>query len=139
MVGTLILVGGHFLFGITFKGNLILLFFSTLLFLFAALNLGIIVSSIANTQQVAFQIATLVSMLPSMLLSGFIFPIESMPVVVQILTNVTPAKFYLIILRAILLKGVGVESFWPQLVYLMIFSLVLLFLSALINKKSKIA
>jgi ABC-2 type transport system permease protein len=107
--------------------------------LFAALNLGIIVSSIANTQQVAFQIATLVTMLPSMLLSGFIFPIESMPFVVQILTNVTPAKFYLIILRAILLKGVGIESFWPQLIYLTIFSLVLLSLSALINKKSKIA
>jgi ABC-2 type transport system permease protein len=139
MIGTLILVGGHFLFGTTIKGNLLLLFLSTLLFLFAALNLGIIVSSIANTQQVAFQIATLVSMLPSMLLSGFIFPIESMPVVVQVLTNITPAKFFLVILRAILLKGVGIESFWPQLVYLTIFSLVLLFLSALINKKSKVA
>jgi len=139
MVGALILIGGHFLFGITFKGSLILLLFSTLLFLFAALNLGIIVSSIANSQQVAFQIATLVTMLPSMLLSGFIFPIESMPFVIQILTNVTPAKFYLIILRAILLKGVGIESFWPQLVYLMIFSLVLLSLSVLINKRSKIA
>lgn len=139
MVGALILLGGHFLFGTTIRGNIILLFFSTLLFLFAALNLGIIVSSIANTQQVAFQIATLVSMLPSMLLSGFIFPIESMPVVVQVLTNVTPAKFYLIILRGILLKGVGIESFWPQMVYLMIFSLVLLSLSALINKRSKIA
>jgi ABC-2 type transport system permease protein len=139
MIGTLILVGGHFLFGTTIKGNLLLLFFSTLLFLFAALNLGIIVSSIANTQQVAFQIATLVSMLPSMLLSGFIFPIESMPVIVQVLTNITPAKFYLVILRAILLKGVGIESFWPELIYLTIFSLVLLFLSALINKKSKVA
>jgi ABC-2 type transport system permease protein len=139
MIGAIILVGGHILFGIALKGNIFLLFFSTLLFLFAALNLGIIVSSIANTQQVAFQIATLVSMLPSMLLSGFIFPIESMPVVVQVLTNITPAKFFLIILRSILLKGVGIESFWPQLVYLIIFSAVLLLLSTLINKKSKIA
>ncbi|MGA7721528.1 MAG: ABC transporter permease [Ignavibacteriaceae bacterium] len=139
LVGVIILLGGHFLFGVTFKGNLFLLFFSTMVFLFAALNLGIIVSSIANSQQVAFQIATLVTMLPSMLLSGFIFPIESMPFVVQIITNITPAKFYLIILRSILLKGVGLESFWPQLVYLTIFSLVLLFLSALINKRSKIA
>ncbi|MDR3628441.1 MAG: ABC transporter permease [Ignavibacteriaceae bacterium] len=138
IIGTFILISGHFLFGTMIKGNIILLFFSTLLFLFAALNLGIIVSSIANTQQVAFQIATLVSMLPSMLLSGFIFPIESMPWVVQILTNITPAKFYLVVLRAILLKGVGIESFWPQLVYLAIFSLVLLFLSSLINKKSKV-
>jgi ABC-2 type transport system permease protein len=138
IIGAFILISGHFLFGTSIRGNIILLFFSTLLFLFAALNLGIIVSSIANTQQVAFQIATLVSMLPSMLLSGFIFPIESMPWVVQILTNITPAKFYLVVLRAILLKGVGIESFWPQLVYLAIFSLVLLFLSALINKKSKV-
>jgi ABC-2 type transport system permease protein len=139
IIGAFILTAGHFLFGTMVKGNVILLLFSTLLFLFAALNLGILVSSISNTQQVAFQIATLVSMLPSMLLSGFIFPIESMPVVVQILTNITPAKFFLVVLRAILLKGVGIESFWPQLVYLLIFSLVLLFLSALINKRSKVA
>jgi ABC-2 type transport system permease protein len=139
LIGAFVLIGGHILFGITIRGNLLLLLFSTLLFLFAALNLGIIVSSIADSQQVAFQMATLISMLPSMLLSGFIFPIESMPWVIQILTNITPAKFYLIILRDIVLKGVGVESFWPQLVYLLIFSLILLILSTLINKKSKIA
>jgi ABC-2 type transport system permease protein len=139
MICTFVLIGAYFLFGTTIKGNVFVLFFSTLLFLFAALNLGILVSSIANSQQVAFQIATLVSMLPSMLLSGFIFPIESMPVIVQIITNITPAKFFLVVLRGILLKGVGIESFWPQLVYLLIFSLVLLSLSALINKKSKIA
>jgi ABC-2 type transport system permease protein len=139
IIAAFILIAGYFLFGITIKGNIILLFFSTLLFIFASLNLGIIVSSIADTQQVAFQIATLVSMLPSMLLSGFVFPIESMPPVVQILTNITPAKFFLIILRGILLKGVGISAFWQQMVYLLIFSLVLLILSAVINKKSKIA
>ncbi len=139
MIAAFILIAGYILFGITIKGNIILLFFSTLLFLFATLNLGIFVSSIADTQQVAFQIATLVSMLPSMLLSGYIFPIESMPGFVQILSNITPAKFFLIILRAVLLKGAGLEAFWPQLIYLLIFALVMLTLSSLINKKSKTA
>ncbi len=139
MIAAFILIAGYVLFGITIRGNIILLFFSTLLFLFATLNLGIFVSSIADTQQVAFQIATLVSMLPSMLLSGYIFPIESMPPVVQVLTNITPAKFFLIILRAILLKGAGIEAFWPQLIYLFIFSLIMLSLSSLINMKSKTA
>ena len=139
LIAAFILIAGYILFGITIRGNIILLFFSTLLFLFASLNIGIIVSSIADTQQVAFQIATLVSMLPSMLLSGFVFPIESMPPVVQILTNVTPAKFFMIVLRGILLKGVGIESLWPQLIYLIIFSMILMMLSIIINKKSKIA
>jgi ABC-2 type transport system permease protein len=67
---------------------------------------------------VAFQIATLISLLPSLMLSGFIFPIESMPVAIQWLTNITPAKFYVVILRGILLKGVGLEAFWEQAVYL---------------------
>ncbi len=139
MIAAFILIAGYILFGITIKGNIILLFFSTLLFLSAALNLGIVVSSIADTQQVAFQMATLISMLPSMLLSGYIFPIESMPPVVQVLSNVTPAKFFLVILRGILLKGAGIEAFWPQLVYLLIFSLVLLSISAIINMRSKTA
>jgi len=139
LIASFVLFTGYILFGLTIKGNIILLFFSTLLFLFASLNIGIIVSSIADTQQVAYQIATLVSMLPSMLLSGFIFPIESMPSVVQIITNITPAKFFMVVLRGILLKGVGIESLWPQLIYLIIFSMILLLLSVLINKKSKTA
>lgn len=139
IIATFILIAGYILFGITVRGNIFLLFFSMLLFLFASLNIGVIVSSIADTQQVAFQIATLVSMLPSMLLSGFVFPIESMPPVIQILTNITPAKFFMIVLRGILLKGVGIESLWPQLVYLLIFSMILMTLSIIINKKSKIA
>ena len=139
IIAAFILFAGYILFGITIKGSIILLFFSMLLFLFASLNLGIIVSSIANSQQVAFQIATLVSMLPSMLLSGFVFPIESMPPVIQIITNITPAKFFMIILRDILLKGVGIDAFWQQLVYLVIFSLVLLLLSVIVNKRSRTA
>ena len=139
IITVFILIAGYVLFGVPVKGNIILLFFSTLLFLFAALNLGIFVSSIANSQQVAFQMATLISMLPSTLLSGFIFPIESMPKLIQILTNITPAKFFLTILRDILLKGAGLNAYWDQLIYLFLFSLVTLLLLILITRKSKIA
>ena len=131
MVAAFILISGYILFGITIQGSIILLFFTTLLFLFASLTLGIFVSSIANNQQVAFQIATLVSLLPSVILSGFIFPIESMPAFIQILTNITPAKFFLIILRGILLKGVGLSAFWPEVIYLFIFAMVFLSLAVI--------
>lgn len=137
LISTLVLVAGQILFGITVKGSYILLFITTLVFLFAALNLGVFVSTISDSQQVAFQISTLVSMLPALILSGFIFPIESMPPFVQILTNITPVKFYIVILRSIILKGVGIETFWTQVIYLLIFASVLLTLSTIIGKKTR--
>ncbi|HKI77741.1 MAG TPA: ABC transporter permease [Ignavibacteriaceae bacterium] len=138
-IAAMILVAGNILFGVVVNGSYILLFLTTLLFLFASSNLGIFVSSIADTQQVAFQIATLVSLLPSVILSGFIFPIDSMPAVIQVITNITPAKFYIIILRSILLKGVGLSAFWPEVIYLFIFAFFFLGLATLINKKSESA
>jgi ABC-2 type transport system permease protein len=137
IISALVLTAGYILFGITVQGSYFLLFFTTLIFLFAALNLGIFVSTIADSQQVAFQIATLISMLPAVILSGFIFPIESMPTVIQILTNVTPAKFYIVILRDIMLKGVGISAFWDQIIYLLIFAFVFLTLSTLIGKRTR--
>ncbi len=139
LIASAILFAGYLLFGLTIKGNVLLLFFSTLIFLFASLNLGILISSISESQQVAFQLSSLISLLPSFLLSGFVFPIESMPPVIQILTNITPVKFYIIILRDILLKGVGLEAFWQQIIYLVIFNLFFLGLASLINKKNKTA
>lgn len=133
----IILLAGNILFGIVIKGSIFWLMFSTLIFLFASLCLGIFVSTISNSQQVAFQLATMISMLPSIILSGFIFPISSMPVVLQILTNITPSKFYIIILRAIMLRGVGIEAFWQQLVYLTIFSILLLMLAVIRYKKTE--
>lgn len=125
-----VLIAAYFLFGVVIKGSLVLLFFATLLFVIAALSIGLFVSTIANSQLVAFQLAALVSMLPTMILSGFMFPIRSMPWWLQIISNVTPAKFYLIILRSIILKGVGLSAFWPQLVYLLIFIGIVLLISA---------
>jgi ABC-2 type transport system permease protein len=125
-------------FGITVKGSYLLLFVSTLIFLIAALSLGIFISTIADSQQVAFQIASVATMLPTFILSGFIFPIESMPSVIQVLTNITPAKFYIIILRSIMLKGVGIEAFWKPLVSLLIFTTVFLGISTLRMKRAKV-
>jgi ABC-2 type transport system permease protein len=85
---------------------------------------------------VAFQLASLFSMLPTMILSGFMFPIRSMPWWLQILTNITPAKFYLVILRSIILKGVGLAAFWDQVLYLMIFTSFMLFISIRRFKKT---
>ncbi len=137
VVASLILFAGYLLFDVTIKGSLLLLFISTFIFLFASLNLGILVSTVSDSQQVAFQLAALISLLPSFLLSGFVFPIESMPPVIQIFTNITPVKFYIVILRDILLKGAGLYAFWDQLIYLLLFSVFFLGLAAIINRRSK--
>lgn len=134
---TIVLLAGYILFGIVIKGNLLLLLLGTFAFLFAALSLGIFISTVADSQQVAFQAANVTSLLPSLILSGFIFPIESMPVAIQVLTNITPAKFFIVILRAILLRGAGVSAFWDQLIYLGIFGFIFIALATLVDKKSK--
>lgn len=131
----LILIASYFLFGVEVKGSLLLLFLTTIIFLIASTIMGIFISVISDSQQVAFTLATFVSLLPSIILSGFIFPIDSMPFVIQIITNITPVKFFLVILRAIMLRGVGVEAFWEQLIYLGIFIILLVVLGTVINKK----
>jgi len=129
VAATLVLTAAYFLFDVVIKGSLILLFFATLLFVLAALSIGLYVSTISDSQQVAFQLASLFSMLPTIMLSGFMFPIRSMPWWLQVISNITPAKFYLVILRSIILKGVGVSAFWDQAVYLCIFISFMLFVS----------
>jgi ABC-2 type transport system permease protein len=131
----MILIVGYFLFGVEIKGSIILLFLTTLLFLSASTGIGILVSVIADSQQVAFSIATFLTLLPSVILSGFIFPIESMPLPIQILTNITPAKFFIEILRAIVIRGVGVSSFWQQALYLLLYTSVIIFLANIINNR----
>ncbi|NUN07856.1 MAG: ABC transporter permease [Ignavibacteriaceae bacterium] len=132
---TIILIAGYIFFEVSVKGSYLLLFVATLLFLFSGTGIGILVSVIADTQQVAFMMATLISLLPSLLLSGFIFPIEGMHPIIQVFTNITPAKFYINILRAIILRGVGLEAIWVNMLYLLIFSIITLLIAAKIYKK----
>jgi ABC-2 type transport system permease protein len=126
----LILIAGYILFGIVIKGSFFWLIVCIFIYIFSALCIGLLVSTISDSQQVAFQIGALISMLPSMLLSGFIFPIESMPAVIQIFTNITPAKFFIVCMRTILLKGEGIDIFWDQILYMILFSLIVLVIAA---------
>lgn len=131
----LILIAGYIFFGVEVKGDYLLLLLTTLIFLTASTSLGIFISVISDSQQVAFSAATFASLLPSFILSGFVFPIESMPWLVQIITNITPVKFYIEILRAIILRGVGITAIWDQIIYLTIFTSVLILLASVIGKR----
>ena len=118
------------LFGVPMRGSWTLLLAALSLFLIGALGLGLLISSVADTQQVAFQLALLASFLPTLMLSGFIFPISSMPRALQIVTYAVPARYFLIALRGVVLKGAGVEAFGIDLVALAVFAAVVLTLAS---------
>ena len=126
-----ILLVAMVLFGLPMRGSWLVLLGTISLYLVGALGLGLLVSSIAETQQVAFQLAVLASFLPTLMLSGFIFPIASMPAFLQTVTSIVPARYFLVALRGIVLKGVGLRVIWPQLVSLVVFSTVVLLLASL--------
>jgi ABC-2 type transport system permease protein len=127
----LILFASQLLFDLPMRGSWLLLCGSIALFLVGALGQGLLISTAADSQQVAFQIALLSSFLPTFILSGFIFPISSMPVPIQVITNIVPSRYFLVALRAIVLKGAGVGAFWEQLAALGIFAVVTLALASL--------
>jgi ABC-2 type transport system permease protein len=102
-----------------------------LLFLIGALGMGLLVSTIAQSQQVAFQVALLSSFLPTIMLSGFIFPIASMPVALQVVTYLVPARYFLVALRGIVLKGVGVDVIAAPLAALAVFAVAVIGLAAI--------
>ena len=119
------------LFDLPMRGSWAVLLGSISLFLVGALAFGLLISTIADTQQVAFQMALLTSYLPTLMLSGFIFPIASMPLFLQGVTYVVPARYFLVTLRGILLKGVGPSALWEQLAAMAIFAVVILGLASL--------
>ncbi|HEX9614693.1 MAG TPA: ABC transporter permease [Bacteroidota bacterium] len=121
VAATIILVFGWILFDVTIKGDILLFYLAIVVFLLGGLGQGMLISNVAHTQQVAFLMSVFSSLLPSFLLSGFIFPIKSMPVFLQIISNVIPVKFFLVIVRSIILKGVGFEAVWEQFLYLAVF------------------
>lgn len=112
----------YIFFDVGVAGSLLSLAGVTALFLFACLGLGIFISSIADTQQVAFLIAMLATFLPSFILSGFVFPIENMPALIRLVTYLVPARYYLSALRIIMLKGGGPALFWREVVLLALFA-----------------
>ena len=131
----LIILTSMVLFELPMNGSWALLILAIGLFLIGAQAQGLLVSTIAETQQVAFQLALLSSFLPTFILSGFIFPISSMPTVVQAITRIVPARYFLVALRAIVLKGAGITAFWEELLALAVFATVALTLAALRLKR----
>jgi ABC-2 type transport system permease protein len=127
----IVIVAAMLLFDLPMRGSWWLLCLSIGLYLIGAQAQGLLISTIAQTQQVAFQVALLSSLLPTMILSGFIFPITSMPVVVQWITHIVPARYFLVALRAIVLKGADLAAFWQQLMALAIFATVATTLASL--------
>jgi ABC-2 type transport system permease protein len=99
-------------------------------FLVGALGTGLFVSTMTDSQEMAFQVASLVAMLPTLILSGFIFPIASMPLALQIVSYGVPARHFLVALRGLVLKGLGLADVWPSLAALVAFGVVILGLSA---------
>jgi ABC-2 type transport system permease protein len=106
------------LFGLVIRGSLLFLFGASLLFLLGGLGLGLLISTVAGTQQVAFLISVIATLLPCFVLSGFVFPIRNMPVVLQAVTYLLPARYYLTVLRGIMLKGVGIGILSRQVLFL---------------------
>jgi ABC-2 type transport system permease protein len=130
VAATVILILGYALFGIEIRGSIALLYAAIFVLIVGALGQGLLISTITDSQQVAFMISVFSSLLPSFLLSGFMFPISSMPVFLQVLSNVAIAKFFLVTCRGIILKGVGFAELWEQFLYMLVFALVMLGVSS---------
>jgi ABC-2 type transport system permease protein len=119
---------GFFWFKVPIHGSYILMLFCSCIFLAGALGMGLLFSTIARSSQEAMQLALLTTMLPSMLLSGMVFPIENMPKVVQLVTYLVPARYFLRILRGIFLKGVGISHLWSDIIPMTLFSIFMMWL-----------
>ncbi len=119
----------YFVFGMPVQGSLFLLGLEVMLFILTSLGLGILISTLVSTQQTAMMISLIALMLPTIILSGFIFPIENMPRLLQILTYIIPARWFLVIIKDIMLKGVGIAFFWKETLILAAMCLLLLGIS----------
>ncbi|HLY29317.1 MAG TPA: ABC transporter permease, partial [Aggregatilineales bacterium] len=120
----LVLAVGSFWFGVPIRGSVMLLFGLTLLFILPNLGIGLLISTVATNQMQA-QLMSMPIVMPSMFLSGFFFPIAAMPVFLQLVSRLIPLTYFLVIVRSLVVKGVGLEYMVPQIVALSIFSVVL--------------
>lgn len=127
---TLILLVGRYLFGVPIVGHLTDLYVAAMLFIAATLALGLFVSTLAKTQFQSFQLA-FVTMLPSILLSGFMFPFAGMPRVAQWIAQVLPLTHFNVMVRGILLRGSGLAELWPQIGKLLIFFAIMMFFAVI--------
>jgi ABC-2 type transport system permease protein len=125
----LVIVEARLVFDVPLRGSVLLLLAEGLLFILVSLSLGILISARTSSQRVAMMGALVGTMLPTLMLSGFIFPVESMPAVLQWISNIVPARWFVLIARGIMLKGVGLTYLWRETLILAAMALVLLVLS----------
>ena len=123
-------------FEIPMLGSFTLLFAMCLVYLLTTLALGLFVSTISSTQQQAMMTSVFFFLMPMVFLSGFVFPIENMPAAVQPVTYLVPLRYFLEILRGIFLKGVGLETLWPQALSLLAWGMIILALATLRSRKT---
>ncbi len=131
----LVLAFGMVVFDMPVHGNLLVLAAGTLLFLVGALCQGLFISAIAGSQQVATQVGALSSLLPGVLLSGFVIPIDNMPWILQAISSIFPARYFVTMLRGVLLKGNGLDVLWPQFLALAVFCCATITLATLVFKR----
>lgn len=136
--GILIIVFAMVVFGVPFIGSFLLLLLFGIIYVIAALSLGILISTMVATQQLAMMAAQLITMLPSVMLSGYIFELKNMPVALQAISYILPARYFIQIIRGIMLKGSGIQVLWSQAIPLVIITVILLIVAAK-NFKLKVA
>lgn len=127
----IVLTAMRFIFDIPVKGSISFLFFSSFLYILSTLGLGLFVSTISKTQQQAMMIAIFAVMMPMVFLSGFAFPVENMPKIIQIISYIVPLKYFNTIIRGIILKGLGFSDLWVEAFVLFAMGFVILLLSSL--------
>ncbi len=111
------------------KGSILLLVFGSVLFILTSLSIGLLLSIGAKTQQAAMGASLMGMMLPTMLLTGFLFPIENMPLGLQLLSNIVPSRWYFLIIKKVMLKGLGIGAVWKEISILLVMSVSLFLLS----------
>jgi ABC-2 type transport system permease protein len=131
-IEVIILTIGYYIFQVPILGSLWLLGGISMIFMVLALTLGILISTVANTQQTALLVSLMGLMLPTILLSGFIFPIENMPRILQVISHIVPARWFIVAVKAVMLKGAGFLLIWKEILIMIAF--ILLFLAVSIKK-----
>jgi ABC-2 type transport system permease protein len=132
----LVILIGKVLFGVPFRGNLLFLFLVSSLFLICGLGFGLFISTVSKSQQLSFMMSIILTLLPAFLLSGFLFPVASMPGLIRMVANFVPAKYFLTVLRGIFLKGNGLAVHGQEVGVLFIFAVIIVFACA---KKFKLS
>ena len=126
----IVLTAMALVFGIIVQGSVLFLFFSSFIYILSTLGLGLFVSTISKTQQQAMMLAMFLVLMPMIFLSGFAFPIVNMPAVIQWLTYLVPLRYFMTIIRGVIIKGVGISELWPEVLVLAGFGILILTLSA---------